>query len=276
MEYEYKIQIKSYIDPSPPFYAGGTLFHVSKLINYVYLDSDYADIYVIDGQSITLMQEYKQENESWNPCLPMTFNNNKSVSITFGNNNEHNIWREWYPFNVCDYPNNIGKYNNSYLFHGGKSLSLQNLYIYDYVIDMYQNYPCMESINNMESSVIMINGLFINVSSSIQDPLFHSSFNNVKLGPDQVIFFGDFSEEAYGISIKPARSFVFERNVFQNVSAQMLLHISRSGYDVKPSKLEAVSFFTDLIVTLSVLVPTKNNVMKNANKNGINKYAICD
>ena len=94
---------------------GGTLYYVSLLINnpdpsQYTLDfniNETIHINVIDGQNKTEISKYKELNNTnnWNPCLPMPFIIIATVSITFLSNN-HSIWRDWYPFRICDYYNN--------------------------------------------------------------------------------------------------------------------------------------------------------------------------
>ena len=79
------------------------MYYVSKLINNS-TDYSHFKIYIIDGQNHEQIQQYQQSDNTnkFNPCIPITFNYDESVSITFG----EYIWREWYPIGICDYDNN--------------------------------------------------------------------------------------------------------------------------------------------------------------------------
>ena len=59
-------------------------------------------IYVIDGQNITQIGQYKQLNntDGWNPSIPipftMLFYDSRLISINFVSNKPNNF-RDWYP-----------------------------------------------------------------------------------------------------------------------------------------------------------------------------------
>eukprot|EP01084_Bolivina_argentea_P099773 179304_1 len=180
----------------------GTLYYISYLMlhdSYPYHDPF---IYIIDGQNQAQIEYYKLLNNTngWNPCLPMTVS---TIKITFGVNNE-NIWRDWYPLNICDYPNNAMYYRNKYLFDG-VSVTLNHLSIHDYQINYDTNYPITRSkmtSRGYSSSIIINHGSFINITSSTTQALFYSnSFSN---GWD----------------------LIFVSSSFQNVSATMILKTS--------------------------------------------------
>ena len=132
------------------------------------------EIYIINGQNISQIETYKRLNNTnkWNPCIPITFNGNKSITITFI------FSSNWYPLIYCDYKNNYMHHTNKYLFDGGKSLIINNLNINNYIINNNTNYPILRSTNNYDASITINNGSFINISSSINSSLFltRSSF----------------------------------------------------------------------------------------------------
>ena len=82
-----------------------------------------------------------------NPCIPIRFNEDKTIVITFDNTD---IWRNWYPLDICDYSNNTYKYQNEYSFDGARSLTLNNLTIYDYIIDDSTNYPFVRTLTSTQ------------------------------------------------------------------------------------------------------------------------------
>ena len=104
------------------------MYFTSQLINKA--NSDMNEIYIMNGQNISQIMQYQQLNNThgWNPCIPMIFKNTKSITITFDSLNVNN-YRDWYPFDICDYTENNIKYNNMYLFDGGSWLTINNLYI---------------------------------------------------------------------------------------------------------------------------------------------------
>lgn len=178
--------------------------------------------------------------KGWNPCIPMTFTEDKTIVITFDNTK---TWRNWYPLDICDYPNNAEKYQNEYLFDGAKSLTFNNLTISDYTIDHSTNYPIVRSVASTQlrdpSAVItieIINATLANISSSITQPLFYSisnihiinsHFSNLEVL--DVIFYG----YGYVGQIESPRSFIFSGSIFANITAKMLFESTLSKNDVK-------------------------------------------
>ena len=153
---------------------GGTLYHASKLISYGSNSSSHYQIYVIDGQNINQIKEYKQWDfaKIWNPCIPIPFDteyNSAFISITFVSNQSNNF-RDWYPLQICDYPYNFMNYSNQYLFDGGYVVNIYNLNIDNYIINDNTNYPIARNLGKGQFSIH--NGIFINISSSTTDPCF--------------------------------------------------------------------------------------------------------
>ena len=142
------------------------------LINDIADWRDEHTIYIIDGQNITQIKQYKQLNNTnkWNPCIPMPFDNSIDISLIF---DKYGNFRDWYPLQICDYPNNFINYKNEYLFDCGYRLIIDNLYINNYVINFNTNYPISRNIAGYSLSVY--HGTFINISSIITDPLFYSN-----------------------------------------------------------------------------------------------------
>ena len=80
------------------------MYYVSNLINN---STDYGndhEIHIIDGQNETQIKQYKQMNQThskWNPCIPATFNDDKSITLTFnGQNCRHFITGVFLKFQV--------------------------------------------------------------------------------------------------------------------------------------------------------------------------------
>ena len=129
-------------------------------------------IYIIDGQNITQIKQYMQLNNTnnWNPCIPMPFDNSIDIILIF---NKYSNFRDWYPLQICDFPNNFVNYKNEYLFDGGYFLIINNLNINNYVINDNTNYPISRNILGYMLSIQ--HGTFINISSMITNPLFYSN-----------------------------------------------------------------------------------------------------
>ena len=181
---------------------GGTLYHTSMLINNINgsgFELDVYVIYIIDGQNATQIEEYKQLNNTnkWNPCIPMPFVGNKGIFITFANNG-YNSFRDWYPLEICDYPNNFANYKNQYLFDGGHSFFIYNLTIDNYIINYNTNYPIAIATSHLGWFFSVHHGTFINISSTTTDPL----------------FYGNLLWD-YG---------TFEHNLFHNISSEMIYY----------------------------------------------------
>ena len=166
-------------------------------------------IYIIDGQNITQIQQYKQLNitNKWNPCIPMSFSAaNYDVYFVF---NKFINFRDWYPLQICDYPYNSINYINKYLFDGGNVLSITNLNINNYIINDNTNYPIAR---NKGFQLFIYNGTFINISSVTTNPLFYSESHTNKFGGS---FFSVISAEI-----------VFYQNVKLNFVYMLFLSIA--------------------------------------------------
>ena len=216
-------------------YPCATLYWASTKINqtYAYQEDLSHIIHVIDGQNIPQIMQYKQVNETngWNPCLPIPISG--STAITFDRDNIQS-WRDWYPLNICDYKNNTAEYKNEYLFQGGVSLTINNLYIFDYIIDNDTNYPILGSGAEFNASITINNGMFINIFSSISSSLFYSwssiyveSTNFINIAISNIMFYGFHS------SLGDTRSFLFENNHFNNISADRIFDALAHANDVK-------------------------------------------
>ena len=209
------------------------MYYASYSINN-HKDLNNHEIYIIDGQNQTQIKQYQRlhDTNSSNPCIPMQFDSHKSIIITFATNE----WREWYPLNICDYPNNTNYYANTYLFDGGESLIVNNLTIYDYSIQYDRNYPIISSMNNHNASLTINHGSFMNISSSAAYPMFstsssihmnHNSFVNIKL--IDLMFYAYHTMDADDA----IRDIIFETSCFQNVSGPMIYRSTFSYNDVK-------------------------------------------
>ena len=194
---------------------------------------EHNEIYILNGQNISQIENYKQlkNTNKWNPCIPITFNGDKSITITFTNNSIN-----WYPLKICDYQNNLRYYRNEFLFDGGKSLTINNLNINNYIINKYTNYPILRSINNYNASITVNNGSFINISCQQMIPLFYTrsslyihrtTFKNIRVS--DVVFYATHDDRLDSA----IRSITFKNILFDNISAARIYASSRSHNDVK-------------------------------------------
>ena len=196
------------------------MYYVSTLIND-YLPGSNAMIY-IDGQNSARIQQYKRQGTNgWNPCIPVPFNSDISVTITFTTSN----WRDWYPVNDCDFAgNNDRYYQNSYLFDGGYSLTFNSMAIITYSISSSTNYPIIRTVDHYNASISINEGRFISIDSSTGAELFlssssfyirNSSFINMQVG----VIFHEFHD---GEEDSKYRFFVLEHSSLQSISAQTI------------------------------------------------------
>ena len=120
----------------------------------------------VDGQNITQIKQYQNTTRggysgktgfNWNPCLPIPFSIDTSVTITFDGPAFEN-WRNWYPLEICDYQKNTIKYDNDCLFKGDK-LTLNNLTMDNYFVDDNTNYIIMTSFSRRYDVIITSNNI---------------------------------------------------------------------------------------------------------------------
>ena len=209
--------------------TGGTLYHASILINSGFSDIHH-QIYVIDGQNITQINDYKQLNntDAWNPCIPMPFSGTKYmyINITFINN-IYNNFRDWYPLEICDYPDNFKKYKNEFLFDGRTAVALviNNLNINNYIINGNRNYPIaiLRDFIPGDRHLYIDDGTFINISSETRDPLFYGNTQLYSALND--CLFSNISVET--IFYRPVNVFFVYNYIFQSWSSEyvhVLIH----------------------------------------------------
>ena len=101
---------------------GGTLFHVSELINAVIFSN--ASITIIDGQNKEIIAN--STDNDYNPCLPQPLYLGKRVTVTFSSN--ITSFGDWFPA-ICS---NDSGYSNEYMFDGAQQWTINNLIVEDY------------------------------------------------------------------------------------------------------------------------------------------------
>ena len=105
-----------------PHVEGGTLFHVSELINAVIFSN--ASITIIDGQNKEIIAN--STDNDYNPCLPQPLYLGKRVTVTFSSN--ITSFGDWFP-TICV---NASGYSNEYMFDGAQQWTINNLIVEDY------------------------------------------------------------------------------------------------------------------------------------------------
>ena len=208
-------------------------------------NSQQHEICIIDGQNITQIQQYQRSNNTnnWNPCLPITFNTNKSITITFNQQNIQN-WMDWYPPQTCT--EFSVHYKNNYLFEGGFSLKLNNLTIHDYTINNDTNcYPIMSSIDYYNASITINSGSFVNITSSTNDsyafPLYiFASMSSIYITNSKFIDINITASTSYlfyathhADSDRAIRRIIVEGSLFKQISVSSILELVPSNNDVK-------------------------------------------
>eukprot|EP01084_Bolivina_argentea_P157517 274482_1 len=124
-----------------------SLYYVSTLITLLSINSTNEDyiINIIDGQNYTTNSQ--TNTTVYNPCLPIPFKLSNDITINFNKTNIRDF-HDWYP-PTCD---NITGYNNSYMFDGGKSLTINNL-----VINNHNILPFIHSVKIQCNDCIFMN-----------------------------------------------------------------------------------------------------------------------
>ena len=203
------------------------------MINNISSNISDIEIFIYDGQNnAEIIENYIKlhgTNNNWDPCLPITFNNKTSITITFNQDLIKNFV-DWYPIQIC---NNYTTYKNEYIFDGGKSLTLNNMIINNYY---NTNYSFIRSIDYFDALILCKNCSFINISSSnIQKPLFNTIAS---------IFFYDniFINITSSVSIIYAqhksttdyatRHFTFENTLFSHITTTSILNTTDSNNDL--------------------------------------------
>ena len=193
----------------------------------------------VDGQNQEQIQEYVTLNNTnnWDPCIPMTFHNNFSITIGFDNDFIDNF-ADWYPLEICNYNNKTLNYRNEYLFDGGKSITINNLIIDNYFIadNNKSNYPFIRSIDYYNASVTCNNCSLINISSNAQYLfntigsiyLFNNLFMNV-VTSQQIIY----GQHDYFAADLAHRQITIEATSFSNITAYSVIETAPSTNDVK-------------------------------------------
>eukprot|EP01084_Bolivina_argentea_P139386 245216_1 len=160
----------------------GTLFGASLM------QTSNIIINVIDGQNEALIAWWNTRDDRYDPCLPVLLADDESITITF---NSTNIiqFSQWFPENICDFENEKKIFLNTYMFDGGKTLTINNLIVDNYklksrlgliastyynasiqcnncvfenIISYHYNNPLLYSM----SSIQLLNNQFINVYSN--------------------------------------------------------------------------------------------------------------
>ena len=120
---------------------------------------------------MTQIESYLQSNNTHNqnPCIPIPFNSNQIITITF---NQQITSNHWYPLFIC-HAQTTWNYQNEYIFDGGLSMTLNNIILNNYYITNISNYPIVRSSDHYNGTISINNGIFTNITSiSESNPLF--------------------------------------------------------------------------------------------------------
>ena len=184
------------------------------------------EMYIIDGQNTTQIQQYIDNGQSSDPCIPPSFTTRGGdVTITFDPNFIQSM-NNWYPSNVCG----LMTYDNAHIFDAlYQNLTINNLIINDYIITQTNNYLLMR----MGIGVISItcnNCIFRNISSSkeTQFTLFGTLFDIGRYATDRlegdIIFINSTFKDITITSNSPfftlkVTNALFHGTKFENISA---------------------------------------------------------
>ena len=144
-----------------PHVEGGTLFHVSELINAVIFSN--ASITIIDGQNEVVIAN--STDNDYNPCLPQPLYLGKRVTVTFSSN--ITSFSDWFPA-ICV---NDSGYSNEYMFDGAQQWTINNLIVEDY--DSGNGYALMRS-TSFHADIECNHCSFSNIRSDGAVPLFET------------------------------------------------------------------------------------------------------
>eukprot|EP01084_Bolivina_argentea_P153048 266876_1 len=221
-----------------------TLWRASYEVNYnsLYINFTEAEIYIIDGQNTLLISWYHDFYETnpnifpIHPCLLSPIRMNLDLIVTF--DDVIVDFTDWYP-DVCNQYQNI-QYENQYMFHGGKSLTLNNLIIQDYYLSndtQYKTYPFIKNYGiDYNSSIICNNCNFVNIISSMNIALF-DTMSSIQFINTQFINITASANIIYVWHMPsyqdPIRRFFFEYTSFINIiTSQNILDIELFATDV--------------------------------------------
>ena len=105
-------------------------------------------------------------DNDYNPCLPMTINNDKRINIAFSS--DITSFQDWFP-SICN-DDNDNDYVNEYMFDGARKWSIRNLIIEDYSVNNNDGYGVMRSGSYWFYGGIMCTDCsFTNITSSRSD-----------------------------------------------------------------------------------------------------------
>ena len=146
---------------------GGTLFHVSELINKQLAYS--ASITIIDGQNEESIANHSNNDYNptvYNPCLPMTIANDIGIDITFTVNISSFI--DWFP-SIC---RKWSEYGNEYMFDGAQRWNIHNLRVEEYTVDNNNRYGLVRC-SQSDGDVVCTQCYFKKITNALPDrPLF--------------------------------------------------------------------------------------------------------
>eukprot|EP01084_Bolivina_argentea_P139385 245215_1 len=203
----------------------GTLFGASLM------QTSNIIINVIDGQNEALIAWWNTRDDRYDPCLPVLLADDESITITF---NSTNIiqFSQWFPENICDFENEKKIFLNTYMFDGGKTLTINNLIVNNYKLKSRFGLIASTYYN---ASIQCNNCVFDNITSyNNTNPLLYSK-SSIQLLNNQFINVysnGDIIYCTHSFDVDFAiRQFIIQTTSFINVYADSIVNMSYSPND---------------------------------------------
>ena len=223
-------------------FEGGTLYHVSELINE--LGSYYVSVTIIDGQNEETIT--RNLHNEYNPCLPLTI---EDIYIDIIFSSEITSFEDWFP-SICTQNK---EYRNEYMFDGGFELNIHNLRVNDYTVDSNGGYGLMRCSSG--NSTYCTDCHFENITNQLSGrPLFTT---NESFHFSETTMTGITSKSPIITSISfgtgPKREFVVKDCIFSNVMVDdNFLEVVRE--DASHVECKMISEFLCADFSLSLLI----------------------
>lgn len=210
-------------------FEGGTLFHVSELING--LSARSITITIIDGQNVDSIANHS--NSEYHPCLPMPIDIDKEVNIMFTFNITSFV--DWFPPICTNYRNIV----NQYMFDGARRWNIQNLRVENYVVNKRHGYG-LARCSKMDGDIMCTHCHFKSITNNrFERPLFltrgslhFSAINLIDITTNSPIFLANHPAGRDHTGVM--REFVLTDCIISNVTIyDQLIELSGSWNDVE-------------------------------------------
>ena len=183
-------------------------------------------ITIVDGQNEESIDDHS--NNEFSPCLPMTIDGNKGITIIFSSN--ITSFTDWFP-SICT--QNKG-YQNEYMFDGAAQWNIQNLRVNDYTMNSNDGYGLVRS----SGDIICTQCHVVDITNELSDrPLLSTkaSFHVLATTMIGVTTKSSVISANYTVSgVQTVREFVLKDCTFANITGyDNLLKLKRSPDDVE-------------------------------------------